>query len=164
MPKSLLMAAVFLAGVVPLGPSAIDAQPAAPTQPTPQPYNPGFGDLMNTLVQPRHAKLGLAGQDQNWPLAEYALHELKQSLATIARTRPRWRDFSLPEMIEAVAGESIQAIEQAVKAGDLRRFSEAYARLTEGCNSCHAATEHGYIVIKAPDRSTFANQDFRVVK
>jgi hypothetical protein len=36
--------------------------------------------------------------------------------------------------------------------------------LTEGCNSCHAALNHEFIVIKEPDRSLFGNQDFRPAK
>ena len=31
----------------------------------------------------------------------------------------------------------------------------------EGCNSCHEALNHAYVVIKAPDQAFFANQDFR---
>lgn len=38
-------------------------------RPLAAPFNPSFGDLMNTLVQPRHAKLGLIGKEQNWTLA-----------------------------------------------------------------------------------------------
>ena len=35
----------------------------------PQAYRPGLGDLMTMTVQPRHIKLGLAGQEKNWPYA-----------------------------------------------------------------------------------------------
>lgn len=52
-----------------------------------------MGDMMNTLVQPRHSKLGLAGQDANWPLASYALVELRQVFAGIAKAQPRFRGF-----------------------------------------------------------------------
>jgi len=123
-----------------------------------------MGDLMNGIVQPRHAKLGLAGRERNWELAAYALHELKQALQNVALTRPRWREFSVPEMIDAVAKEPIEAIDRAIKAGDDRQFSEAFARLTDGCNSCHSATNNRFVVIKAPDQSLFANQEFRVQK
>jgi hypothetical protein len=119
---------------------------------------------MNTLVQPRHAKLALTAREQNWPLAGYAIHQLKDALTNTARWRPRFRNQSVPDMMEATTGEPIKAIEQAVQARDLHQFNEAYARLTEGCNSCHAALNHDYIVIKAPDQSFFANQDFRVVR
>lgn len=41
------------------------AQTPAPTTTAPQPYRPGLGDLMTMTVQPRHTKLGLAGQEKN---------------------------------------------------------------------------------------------------
>jgi hypothetical protein len=41
--------------------------------PLASPFNPSMGDLMNTLVQPRHPKLGLIGKEQNWTLAAYRI-------------------------------------------------------------------------------------------
>lgn len=58
----------------------------------------------------------------------------------------------------------IKALEQATKTRDLNGFNAAYVRLTEGCNSCHAALNHPFVVIKTPDQSGFANQDFRAAK
>jgi hypothetical protein len=146
------------------GPPRVEAQTAAPAQAAAPPFNPGFADLMNTLVQPRHAKLGLSAREQNWALARYAAHELKDSLDKIARWRPRFREQSVPDMMEATTGEPIKAVEAAIEARDLGKFNAAYARLTEGCNSCHAALNHEFIVIKEPDRSLFGNQDFRLAK
>ena len=50
---------------------------------TPPPYQPSMGDLMVTIVQPRHLKLGLAGQARNWDYADYAQHELEESLDAV---------------------------------------------------------------------------------
>jgi hypothetical protein len=50
--------------------------PTAPQGAAPQAYRPGLGDLMTMTVQPRHTKLGLAGQEKNWTYAAYELHEL----------------------------------------------------------------------------------------
>jgi hypothetical protein len=138
--------------------------PARAQGTTAQPFNTGLGDLMNTFVQPRHAKLGLAAHNENWELADYALHELKQSLTKVGQSRPRFRNLSVPEMIEGSTGDSIRELEKAIKAHDLRQFNDAYGKLTEACNGCHAATNHSFVVIKVPDESTFANQDFRRAK
>jgi hypothetical protein len=88
MPRNLLISLILTAVAISVGPSAGGAQNAVPAPQTPRPYNPGMGDLMNGIVQPRHAKLGLAGREQNWELAAYALHELKQALQNVALTRP----------------------------------------------------------------------------
>jgi hypothetical protein len=126
------------------------------------PFNPSFGDLMNTLVQPRHAKLGLIGREQNWTLAAYESHQLKDALSSIAKLRPRFRNQSVSDLMESMTGDAIKALDEAIQAGDARQFSQAYSRLTDGCNGCHAALNHAYVVIKVPDQSAFLNQDFRV--
>jgi len=65
------------------------APPAANPGPVPPaPYVMGMGDLMNTLIQPRHAKLGLAGRAENWALANYALSELRQVFERIGKAVP----------------------------------------------------------------------------
>jgi hypothetical protein len=48
----------------------------------------------------------------------------------------------------------------AIKASEPRQFAEAYARLTAGCNACHATTDHAFVVIKTPDASAFPDQEF----
>lgn len=126
------------------------------------PFNPSMGDLMNTLVQPRHAKLGLIGKEQNWTLAAYELHQLKDALSSIAKLRPRFRNQSVADLVEGMTGDAIKALDQAIGASDARGFTDAYARLTAGCNGCHAALGHAYVVIQVPDQSAFLNQDFRV--
>jgi hypothetical protein len=78
--------AALLVGTLPLGSSVAHAQAPIPLadQPVPAPFKPSFGDYMNTLVQPRHAKLGLIGHERNWTLAAYEIHQLKAALANIA--------------------------------------------------------------------------------
>jgi len=143
--------------------STVDAQtPSLP--PLASPFNPSFGDLMNTLVQPRHAKLGLIGREQNWALAAYEIHQLKAALTNIGIWRPRFREQSVSELMEAMTGEAIRSLEAAVQVGDSGQFAQAYDRLTAGCNTCHTALGHGYVVIQAPDQSNFANQVFRAVR
>ena len=150
---------VLAAAIACIGlPSAHGQNPGA-NQPVPKPFS--FGDLMNTLVQPRHVKLALAGQNGNWVLAAYALHQLKDALTNVAVSRPRFRNQSIPELMESMTGELLQALDQAIKAADAQRFTEAYGHLTQGCNACHAALGHPFVVIRAPDASIFPDQDFR---
>jgi len=53
----------------------------------------------------------------------------------------------------------MQALDQAIKASDVREFTEAYALLTAGCNACNQALAQP-VVIKVPDASVFPDQDF----
>ena len=67
----------------------------------PAPYVMTMGDMMNTLVQPRHAKLGLAGHAGNWPLAAYALVEIRQAFAGIVKAQPKFRGYPVADLADA---------------------------------------------------------------
>ena len=128
----------------------------------PAPFNPQMAALMSMLIQPRHAKIGLAGQAENWPLAGYALKELKQGFLVISRAVPRWKGLPVPDLFDAAVSQPIALLDFAIKAQEPRQFGEGYARLTAGCNACHATTDHSFVVIKAPDSAAaFPNQDFQ---
>jgi hypothetical protein len=148
--------------------AVVAAQTPAPQQPAQRGpassalnYVPGVGDLMNLLVQPRHAKLGLAAHERNWELAAYALKELDQALSTVAKVQPKFRNLTVGEMIASMTGEPMRNLDDAIRARDPKKFSEAYEALTDGCNSCHAALNHGFVVIKVPEASSFPNQEFK---
>ena len=127
----------------------------------PAPFNPQMSALMSMLIQPRHAKLGLAGKAENWPLAAYALKELRQGFAVVSRAVPRWKGLPVPDLADAAMTQPLTLLDFAIKLRVARQFDEAYGQLTQGCNACHATTDHAFIVIKAPDASPFPNQDFQ---
>jgi hypothetical protein len=116
--------------------------------------------MMNTLIQPRHAKLGLAGSARKWALASYALVEIRQSFAGIIKAEPRFRGLPVGELVEAALSQPLDAVEAAIKQQDPKKFDAAYDQLSQGCNACHAATDHPYVIIKTPDALAFPNQDF----
>jgi len=129
-----------------------------------KPYTPNLSDLMTMTVQPRHAKLGLAAHEGNWPYAAYELHELKEAFDRVAKAWPKWRTFSISEMMASVTKEPMAALDQAIKAGDSSRVTTAYVQLTAACNTCHRSADRGVIVIQAPTSSSFPDQNFRPVK
>ncbi len=136
------------------------AAPAATVPAAPAPYVMTMGDMMNTLIQPRHAKLGLAGRARNWPLAQYALVELRQAFAGIVKAQPQFHGLPVGELVNAAVSQPLNAVDAAIGAQDPKQFAVAYDQLTRGCNACHAAVDHPFVVIKAPDSSAFPNQDF----
>jgi hypothetical protein len=140
--------------------------PAAPATTAPaggaasSPYIMTMGDMMNTLIQPRHAKLGLAAQAQNWLLAAYAATELRQAFAGIVKAQPKFAGMPVGELVDVAMNPPLNALDAAIKQQDAKKFAAAYAQLTQGCNACHMELNHPYVVIKTPDVSAFANQDF----
>ncbi len=154
-----LVAVAALLALLPLA-ATPQGGPAAPSAG----YRPGLGDLMTMTVQPRHLKLGLAGQEKNWAYAAYELHELEESFERVARAWPQWRQVDIASTIAATTKAPLEALEQAVKAADAAKFNEAYAQLTATCNACHQSSKVGVVVIQVPKASPFANQDFRPSK
>jgi hypothetical protein len=149
----------LLAQPAPAPPAPQAPAPAAPAAPA-APYPMTLGDMMNTLVQPRHAKLGLAGQAQNWPLAGYAVIEIRQAFAAIAKALPKFRGYPVGELADAALSQPLNALQDAIRLQDPQKFAVAYGQLTQGCNACHTALFHPFVVIKAPDASAFPNQKF----
>jgi hypothetical protein len=148
---------LVLAGGVGLPQTA--QQPAGGT-PTGAPYILTLGDMMNTLIQPRHAKLGLAGKAQNWPLAAYAAAEIRQSFAAIVKAQPKFGGMPVGELVDAALIPSLNAVDAAIKDQDSQKFAKAYDQLSQGCNACHMELNHSFVVIKTPEASAFPNQDF----
>ena len=124
-------------------------------------YSPGVGDLMTGGVQPHHIKLGLAGQAGNWPLAAYELDEIKESLDDVKSLHPAWNDLPLATWIDAWMAKPLAAVEGAIASRDAQRFTAALRQLDDGCNACHRDSGRGFIVIRAPQGSSFSDQDFR---
>jgi hypothetical protein len=129
-----------------------------------QPHPAAMGDLMTAFVQPRHIKLGLAGRRQNWAYAGYELYELRETFADVAAIMPKYRDLSIPEMIDTTVKKPLAAVDQAIKAKDLGQFTVAYRRLSAACNACHRAYDRGMIVIQPPAGGAYPDQDFRPSK
>jgi hypothetical protein len=158
-----VLAALSFAGAAGAA-SAQTAPPAPPANPGPAPpvpYVMGMGDLMNTLIQPRHAKLGLAGRAENWPLANYALSELRQAFAGIVKAVPKFRGMPVGDLVDLALTQPLNAVEAAIKQQDAQKFAAAYDQITQGCNACHMELDHPYVVIKTPDASAFPNQEFK---
>jgi hypothetical protein len=156
--RIVVLASLSLAGAIGMAAS----QTAPPTPPAPPaPYVMGMGDLMNTLIQPRHIKLGLAGKAENWPLANYALSELRQAFAGITKAVPKFRGMPVGDLVDLALTQPLNAVEAAIKQQDAQKFAAAYDQLSQGCNACHMELDHPYVVIKTPDASAFPDQEFK---
>jgi len=125
------------------------------------PYHPGLGELMTAFVQPRHIKLGLAGNAQNWAYAAYELGELRETFDDVAKLVPKHGNLAIPEAIAATVNQPMASLDAAIKAKDQAAFTKAYAELTASCNACHQSADHAMIVIQVPTASPFPDQDFR---
>ena len=139
-----------------LGIAAATAQPAKPATPGVPPgmevqeFHPLMDDIMTMLVQPRHIKLWYAGQAKNWQLAEFELGELGSALVRVGRTLTKYQNTDVGNAVKSIIGPQLFAMRDAVQKKDLKAFNEAYGKLTDSCNACHQALNHGFLVIKVP--------------
>jgi hypothetical protein len=113
---------------------------------------PELGAQMLEL-QIRHARLWQAGEAQNWLLAQFQLAELRESFAGIVETNGEHAALQparLSEVLPAMTDPPLAQLQAAVDAHDRARFEAAYDALSAGCNACHAAADHGFLVIQRP--------------
>ena len=97
----------------------------------------------------------------NWDLAVYYHKELTQALRTVATVQPKYMNFTVSEAIDSMTGEAMRGLDDAMRARDSKRAVAAFSDLTDGCNSCHTALNHAFVVIKVPEASSFPDQEFK---
>ena len=119
-------------------------------------YKPGLGEFMSG-IQVHHAKLWFAGQNQNWELADFELHEIFEALDDIKSFNTDRPEIKSLQMIYA----PLDSLNKSVQEKNLSSFKSNFILLTSTCNDCHHDTDHGFNVIKIPDAPPFSNQDFR---
>lgn len=158
----LLLAALLCTNAAVAADAPVTLATPAAAAPTPD-YLPSMSDLMTMTVQPRHIKLGLAGQYKNWPYAAYVLGELRGSFTRVAKTIPVYSSTDVAVLNASMVQGHIADLDKAIKANDSAQFATAYQRLTEACNACHVLLNKATVVIKVPDATMFPDQEFRPI-
>lgn len=124
------------------------AAPGAPAAPA----APELGAQMLEL-QIRHARLWQAVESRNYMLAQFQLAELREAFDGIVETNGEHASLQpnkLSEVLPANVGPALAQLQAAVDAKDAARLEAGYDALTTGCNGCHEAAAHGFLVIQRP--------------
>ena len=119
-------------------------------------YVPGFGEIMNGIVQPHHYKLWLAGRHQNWTLAEYERHQLLGGFIRIQKYHKNTSEANAVPMIYP----EMDALKKAISQKDSFAFHQHFVLLTNTCNNCHRVTKHEFNMIIVPATPEYGNQQF----
>jgi hypothetical protein len=109
---------------------------------------------MIATIQPRHERLWRAEQDENWQFAAYEVGNLRGAFSRLGNAHPIEHDISFPEMIASVTEQPFRELNSAIQSKDHTAFAKAYADLTDACNSCHQALNHGVVEIRVPNRTS----------
>ena len=145
-------AALLAIGIASLRSAAAGPDAAPPPHATE--YLPSISDLMIATIQPRHERLWQAEQDENWAFAAYELGNLHGAFNRLGNAHPVEHDISFPEMIASVTEPPFKELHSAIQSKDHTAFAKAYADLTDACNSCHQALNHGVVEIRVPTRTS----------
>lgn len=132
-----------------------DAEPTGDKQ-TSMTYKPGLGEFM-TSIQIHHAKLWFAGINENWELADFEIHEIKEIMGDISTFNSERDEVKSINIIHP----PIDSVSAAIQQKSIGSFKSAFTLLTNTCNDCHKDTEHGFNVVKIPDQPPFSNQEFK---
>lgn len=119
-------------------------------------YKPGFGDFMGS-IQVHHNKLWFAGQNQNWKLADFEVHEIMEAIDDIQKYQTERKESQMIGMITP----ALDSVNAAIKQKSQTLFKSSYILLTNTCNNCHRASEFEFNIVKIPDNPPFSNQDFK---
>ena len=118
-------------------------------------YKPGFGEFMGN-IQAHHAKLWYAGQNNNWKLADFEIHEIMEAVDDIKKYETERKESQLIDMITP----ALDSVNDAIEQENPDQFKRSYSLLTNTCNNCHHAANFEFNVVKIPDAPMFSNQDF----
>lgn len=113
---------------------------------------PELGQQMLEL-QIRHARLWQAGQSQDWLLTQFQLAELRESFSAVVELNGEHAALQpqlLAEVLPAMTGPALKQMQEAVDANDEGKFEVAFDALSNACTACHAASDHGFLVIQRP--------------
>ena len=122
-------------------------------------YTPGFGEFMSN-IQVHHAKLWFAGQNENWKLADFEMHEIKETIDAILKYQTERTESQKVEMLQP----ALDSMNNAIQKKNITLFKSSYTLLTNTCNNCHHATAFEFNVVKIPETPPFSNQDFKLLK
>ena len=120
-------------------------------------YKPGFGEFMSN-IQTHHIKLWFAGENENWELANFEIHEIMETFEDIEKYETDRPERKLIGMINP----ALDSVNNAIEAKDAEQFKKSFSSLTVTCNQCHQAADFGFNVVKIPDKQPFSNQEFKI--
>lgn len=125
------------------------------------PHRPRLGDIME-MTQIRHAKLWFAGENQNWELAAYELHEMKEGFEDLEKHHPTHGKPPIPlaQTLQQIMDPQLAQLSKAIQAGDKQQFVQAFDVVTVSCNVCHQTAKVSFNLIKRPTLAPFSNQEF----
>jgi hypothetical protein len=101
------------------------------------------------------SNLWFAGQNENWPLAEFYWNETRSHLHWAVRIIPvrknlAGEDIVLKDILEGFENGPLKQLHDTITAGDIAAFDKTYRTCVETCYSCHKVSGKPFIRPQIP--------------
>ena len=118
---------------------------------------PGLGEYMTSL-QLHMAKIWFAVRASNWDLADYELHEISETIDSVAGLSVSRNKVDISDEIKSVLGSQIVNLQKAIEEQSLPEFTTSYDKALNACNNCHNSAGYRFIHITIPSAPPVTNQ------
>ncbi|GIV22787.1 MAG: hypothetical protein N3A68_08190 [Bacteroidia bacterium] len=96
-------------------------------------------------------KLSLAGQAQNWPLAEFYHEELEETAEQLEKLNLTDDGIPVSTMMRPNLIEPLEAVKKAIEEKNPTAFDQSFKAVVQSCNNCHKAAGKPYIQFRMPE-------------
>jgi hypothetical protein len=124
-------------------------------------HGPGLLEMMGHMQTFTH-KLLLSAEAENPELVDFYLHELEEVTEDVVEGVPEYDGHAIGDLVQAMLVPEIERLEDIARRRDWTEMRAGLANLVTSCNSCHVATDHGYIRISQTSDFNPYLQDFSV--
>lgn len=114
---------------------------------------PGLLETMSMLQTMAH-KASLAIDHKNAPLLDFYAHELEEFIEQ-AESIESYDGQPIGQLVQSMLTPRFKEFEEAEDTGDWNKISKSFDTLIDSCNSCHTATEFGYINIERTKKNPY---------
>ena len=118
-----------------------------------------IADVMAKLQ--RHMnKLWFAGNEENWELAGFYVHELEEAMHEISDGNVVEDNIQLSPMMEKYGLIAVEELNKSIQEKNIEGFSHTYNQAIIACNNCHKLSQHSFIQITIPESPALDNQQY----
>ncbi|HRX55427.1 MAG TPA: hypothetical protein P5016_12985 [Verrucomicrobiales bacterium] len=99
--------------------------------------------------------LWFAGQQENWPLAEFYLAESRSHLRWAVRIipirkTPQGQEFKLADLLEPMEKTVLKDLQGAIASKDIKTFRSQYELTLNSCYACHVTAGKPFLRLQIP--------------
>ncbi len=120
---------------------------------------PELANYMSQLQYFSH-KLALSVEAENREAAEFYFHEVEELIEAIKEDVPEYEGYDIAGLMEGLLESAITPAENALKDNDWEKTRSGLITFINACNTCHQATNHGFIWITPGFGANPYNQTF----